>query len=138
MTIETLNQYRIIKANILALQFEIESFYEPVASPNGHQSVGGGKSVPDVGNPTENAVNRILELKERLQEEQRTLESMIGMVNEWMEQITDLEIKAIIRWHYLIGKTWTETSDEVYGSPNRDYCRKRFYRFKEENSDLFQ
>ena len=137
MTIERLNQYRWIISNIKAITSEIDSFYEPIASPNGHQAVGGGKSVMDVGDPTTNAVNRILELKEQLDREQRNLEGRIEEIHAWMELIMDLEVKAIIRRHFILGKTWMETSIETYGVQNRDYCRKRFYRFKEENPDLF-
>ena len=137
MTIERLNQYRWIISNIKAITSEIDSFYEPIASPNGHQTVGGGKSVMDVGDPTKNAVNRILELKDQLDREQQELENMIEEIHSWMELIADLEVKAIIRRHFILGKTWLETSIETYGVQNRDYCRKRFYRFKEENPDLF-
>ena len=137
MTIERLNQYRWIISNIKAITSEIDSFYEPISSPNGHQAVGGGKSVMDVGDPTTNAVNRILELKDQLDREQQELENMIEEIHTWMELIADLEVKAIIRRHFILGKTWLETSIETYGVQNRDYCRKRFYRFKEENPDLF-
>lgn len=138
MTIEKLNEYRWIISNIKAINAEIDSIYEPIASPNGHQTVGGGKSVMDVGDPTANAVNRILELKDRLDREQQELENMIEEIHEWMELIDDLEVKAIIRRHFILGQTWLETSIETYGSQSRDYCRRRFYKFKEDNPGLFE
>lgn len=137
MTIERLNEYRWIIENIKAITAEIDSFYEPIASPNGKQTVGGGKSVMDVGDPTANAVNRILELKDQLDREQRNLEDRIEEIHAWMDLIMDLEVKAIIRRHFILGKTWMETSIETYGVQSRDYCRRKFYKFKTDNPDLF-
>ena len=138
MKIEVLNQYRFIVSNIIEIQSEINSFYDPITSPQGHQSVGGGKSVPDAGNPTEKAVFKILDLKRKLEEEKKDLASMIEEIDRWLETIADLEVKAIIRWHFLQGKTWAGTAQELYGEANRDQCRRRFYQFKRDNPDLFE
>ena len=138
MKIETLNQYRIIVSNINALQSEIDAYYSPIASPNGNLNVGGGKSVPDAGNPTERAVFRILELKQKREDEQKRLEDMIGEIDLWLEKITDLEVKGIIRWHFIIGKSWIDTAKELYGNAYRDQCRKKFYQYKKEHPELFE
>lgn len=138
MKIETLNQYRIIVSNINAIQSEIDSYYSPIASPNGNLNVGGGKSVPDAGNPTERAVFKILELKQKREDEQKRLEDIIGEIDLWLEKIIDLEVKGIIRWHFIIGKSWIDTSKELYGFPNRDYCRRKFYAYKYCHPELFE
>ena len=73
MTIETLEQYRGLQAEIDAMQAEIETLYNPVASPNGRTDTGHG-STP--GNPTERTALRIIERKQTL--EQKRTEKCIG------------------------------------------------------------
>lgn len=40
MTIEELEQYSGIVANIEAIREEIDVLYSPISSPNGHESIG--------------------------------------------------------------------------------------------------
>jgi len=138
MTIETLRQYRMIASNIEALENEIQSYYVPITSPNGRENVGGSSSVRVSGDPTAEAVNRILDLKDILIERQKEQQTMLYEIEQWLRGIEDIEIESIIRWHFLIGKTWADTNIKVFGYNDRDYCRKRFYRYRNENPDMFQ
>jgi hypothetical protein len=58
-------------------------------------------------------------------------------INDWLRQIGNVEVEAIIRWHFLNGKTWAETSNIMYKNLSKDYCRKVFYKFRDENPSLF-
>ena len=139
MTIETLKQYRPMVMNIEALENEIQSYYVPISSPNGKESIGAGSVSARVpGNPTEEAFNRITDLKNILIERQREQQKTLYEIEQWIRSIDDIEIESIIRWHFLIGKTWAETNDKIFGYSDRDYCRKRFFRFRNERSDLFE
>lgn len=138
MTIETLEQYRPMLSNIKALEDEIQSCYFPISSPNGKENIGAGASSVRVpGRPTEEAFDRITDLKNVLIERQEEHQRILFEIEQWLRAINNVEIESIIRWRYLIGKTWSETNLKVYGYADREYCRKRFYRFKRENPDLF-
>ena len=41
-------------------------------------------------------------------------------VNAWLIGLDDGEVKSIIRWHYLNGKSWKQTSGLVYGGRSNE------------------
>lgn len=126
MTIEKLEHYRDICSNIAAIKLELKYIYNPVSSPNGKEMLGGG-SMPS--NQTERNALLAISINEKL--EQRTNEQieLVTEIEDWLLSVSDPEIESIIRWHYIVGKNWKETSMKVYGIPNYDRARKKIHRF---------
>lgn len=50
-------------------------------------------------------------------------------VNAWLIELDDPEIRSIIRWHYLNGKSWKQTSRLVYGANSYYNARKTLMRW---------
>ncbi len=134
MTIERLTQYMHIRSDIDAIIVQLQDLELPIASPNGKTGEGHG-STP--GNPTERAAFRRIELENDLKERLNFLELESKEINDWIREINNVEIEAIVRWHFLNGKTWAETSGIMYKNMSREYCRKIFYRFRDDHPDLF-
>lgn len=112
MTIEDLEDLRYLDSEISAVQKEIETMYNPYMSPAFEKI---GKSPLSPGDPTSEAVHKITTLKQKYN---RMLIEMVDRrdrVNAWLVNLEDQEIKSIIRWHYLKGKSWKQTSRLVYG-----------------------
>ena len=130
MTIEQLDKYRGVCANVEAIKMQIKSLYVPISSPNGRENIGGFGNTP--GNPTERAVNEIIRLQDDLSEQLKVQVDMLKEINEWMRDVsrTDPEIAALVRFHYIAGLSWKETARRIYG-----YCddhvklRKKVSRF---------
>ena len=127
MTIELLEEYRGLVANAKAINMEIDTLYTPVSSPNGKQSLGSSGSGPS--DPTRQAVNRIMTLQEKLANEEKRINSTLNEIENWLLTCPDYEIAAIIRYHYLLGQTWKQTTMKVYGYPDYHYCRKKVMRY---------
>ena len=134
MTIDRLMNYSHIQADIAAIRVQLQDLERPISSPNG-KTDGGHGSTP--GNPTERAAFRRMELEDDLQEYLDLLEKEAKEINDWLRTLGNLEVEAIIRWHFLNGKTWAETSGIMYKNLSKDHCRKVFYRFRDDNMDLF-
>ena len=127
MTIEQLEQYRGITAEIKSLEAEINALYDVRKSPNGRTS-GGGRSSP--GDPTGNAAMRIIELREQLRTEQNRWSDAVYSIETWLRTVQDSEVRSIIRWRYILGLSWKQTANQVYGTTEYwDACRKRVRRF---------
>ena len=130
MTIEQLEQYRGISANVEAIQMQIDHLYVPVTSPNGKTNTGSFSSTP--GDPTGKAVMKIIELQEDLSQQLQAQVDMLNEINEWMKEVTvsDPEVAALIRFHYIAGLSWKETSKKFYGyKTGHSAARKRVFRF---------
>jgi len=126
MTIEQLEQYRGIVADINALQAEIDSLYDVRRSPTS-DGMGHG-STP--GDPTGRAAMRIIELREQLRTEQNRWSDAVYSIETWLRTVQDSEVRSIIRWRYILGLSWKQTANQVYGTTEYwDACRKRVRRF---------
>lgn len=134
MTIEILEKYRGISSNIKAIQDEIESLYSPIASPNGKTDNTGFSGTP--GNPTEQAVFRILKLKERIADSVTQQSELLEVIEDWIKEIEldEPEIAAIARYHYILGNNWKQTNLKVYGYPDYYRARKKIFRYFEKKS----
>ena len=127
MTIEALEQYRGICSNISAIYAELTNAYYPYRSPNAKTEPIINSSVPS--NPTQQAAFNALDLQERL--EQRLEEQAIALkeIETWLLTLTDPEIESIIRWHYVIGLSWKETTEQIYGYGDPYRTRKKIFRY---------
>ena len=125
MTIERLRQFRGIQKEVIELQREIDTLYFPISSPNGHQSM--GSSMP--GNPTERAVNRIIQLQEKAEQLTATLAEELEAIESWLDELEDHELRAIIRAHYLLGDSWSRCTQRILNYEFSDTAKKRVYRY---------
>ena len=133
MNKKQLEQYYGIASNIEAIEQEIYSLYTPVSSPTGRPSAG-NTALPS--SPTEQAVMRIIHLKELVSAEHERMCRLLEEIEEWLTTVEDPEVASIIRWHYLMRLNWSRTNMKVYGYPDYDYSRKKVDRYFEKHQRL--
>lgn len=122
-----LNQVRALRINIQAIQEEISALYFPYTSPNAPKD---GGSNPNRGSdPTVSAFHRIEKKRAELDRIQAEYSMKVVEIEDWLKTIEDLEVVAIIRCHYILGKTWKQTAKQVYGYASRETARMRVERF---------
>ncbi len=126
MTIEELEAFKGMRAEVMAIQREIETLYAPVSSPNGHTD-GGHSTTP--GNPTERAAMIIMERKAMLEAKVAAMQERLEAIEKWLETLDDSKLRACIRWHYLNGMNWKQTNLCVFGYPNQYRARKKVMRY---------
>lgn len=130
MTIDDLKAYRYMAAEIEALQLQIAQLYSPVRSPNLVSIGARGNSVAD---PTHSSVMLADELQRQLEEKQEALRAQAVAIEEWLNKVEDSRIRMAIRWHFLLGSTWKETTRKVDPSMSVDAMKKFFFRWFDEN-----
>lgn len=135
MTRETLEEYYSIASRIQAIDEEIRILYTPKLGGSGNSIGAGRSSVMISGNPTEETALRVTALKEKLEAERERLLSLAEEIEAWLDTVTDPEIEAIVRWHYLLRCNWNITTLKVYGYKDYWYARKRLFRFFEKNEN---
>lgn len=112
MTYTDLKNYLGMKAEVQAIVDEIKYWESFVMTIHYDE---GGKSSNKVSNPTQQAVDKIMQLKERLNTKRDTLVQRTLEIEDWLDTLQDKELAAIIRHHFIGGKTWNETTRKVYG-----------------------
>lgn len=125
MTIERLRQFRGIQKEVIEIQREIDTLYFPISSPNGKQGL--GSSTP--GDPTAQAVSRILKLQEKAEALTQQLAQELEDIEAWLDELDDHELRAIIRAHYLLGDSWSRCTQRILNYEFSDTAKKRVYRF---------
>lgn len=130
MTIETLEQHRKLISEIKSMDAVINALYDTRKSPNG-KDPGGHGSGPSA--PTEQAVDSILELKEKQKRTRKEWERGVQEIETWLNTVTDADIRSIVRLRYVLGYSWKRTSREIYGTDSYYRASKKFYRFMEKN-----
>lgn len=126
MTVEELEQYRGLRAEAAALQAEIWALHDTYHSP-ALSGIGGHGSTPS--DPTSSAVMKVLDLEKKLQAKQKQIADLMESIEQWLDAVKDPEIRSIVRWHYMLGLTWKQTSAEVYGMPSYYNARAVFLRY---------
>lgn len=126
MTIEKLEQYRGLTSEMKALSQQITSLYDTYRSP---QLMSNGSHSMSAGSPTENAVAKILKLEETYRRKYEESVDLLAEVENWLSQVEDAEIRSICRHHYILNKSWLQTSAIVYGFPSYYNSRKRVMRY---------
>lgn len=127
MSIEKLEAYRGLTTEMKALSQQITSLYDTYRSPQ-LKSDGGSHSM-NVSSPTESAVVKILKLKETYQQKYDEAADLLLHVENWLSRVEDPEIRSIIRFHYMLNRSWQQTSIEVYGYPSYHNSRKKIMRY---------
>ena len=126
MTIEELEQYRGMNAEINALNEEIEHVYDTYRSPS-FSSIGSFNG--EVNSPVEQALKKIEKLNEVYSNRLSELNDRKLEIEAWLRTLEDTFLIACIRFHYLRGYSWKETSKRVYGYDNYYNARKVVFRF---------
>ena len=126
MTIEDLEELRYLDSEIKAVQQEIEGMYNTYRSP-AFEKIGQTPLSP--GDPTAQAVSKVMQLQRKYNSMLTEMADRRDMVNAWLVSLDNGEIKSIIRWHYLNGKSWKQTSVLVYGANSYYNARKALMRF---------
>lgn len=131
MTIDELEEFKGMRAEVTAIRREIETLYAPISSPNGHTD-GGHSTTP--GNPTEHAAMLIMKRKATLETKVTEMQRRLERIESWLETVDDSKLRACIRWHYLNGLNWKQTNLRVFGYPNPYRARKKVMRYFEKNA----
>lgn len=114
MTIEKLEAYRGLTSEIKALSQQITSLYDTYRSP---QLMSNGSHSMSASSPTESAVSKILKLEKTYRNKYEEAVELLSGVENWLSQVEDPEIRSIIRFHYILNRSWQQTSTEIYGYP---------------------
>lgn len=126
MTVKKLESYKSLTAEMKAITLQIDSLYDTYRSP---QLMSDGGHSMSVSSPTERAVAKILKLKETYQQKYDEAADLLLQVENWLSQVEDPEIRSIIRFHYILNRSWQQTSTEIYGYPSYYNSRKKIMRY---------
>lgn len=126
MTIKELEEYRALIAEIDALNKQIESLYNTYHSPSNND---GGNSKGSSKSPVEKALTRIQSLEQVYLDRIKDLQEQAHRIEKWVSQIEDPFIRSCIRYHYLLGYSWSNTSKKMYGYTSYYNARKAVFRF---------
>lgn len=126
MTIEKLEQYRGLTSEMQALSQQITSLYDTYRSP---QLMSNGGHSMSASSPTESAVAKILKLEKTYRKKYEEAVDLLAEVENWLSQVPDAEIRSICRQHYILNKSWSQTSAIVYGFPSYYNSCKRVMRY---------
>lgn len=127
MTIEKLENYRGLVAEMHSLSESINSLYDTYKSPQFCRN--GGSHSNNVWSPVESAVEKILKLKDLYDHKYSEAANLLLEVEAWLSTVDDPEIRSIIRFHYVLNKSWVQTSTEIYGFPSYYNSRKKIMRY---------
>lgn len=135
MTIETLSEYRKLRTAIDALNEEIESLYNPVSSISFDRYY--KQTTKDYRGSTVRALEKIEQRREALSKTLEKYTELAEQIEEWIDTIDDPMIESIVRYRYILGKSWNETSKKVYGKLGKaDSCRMMVKRYIEKQGDI--
>lgn len=129
ITLEDLRKYQSIKENLKAIQMELNALYYPVSSVPMTSDGSTRSSLPS--SPTERAFFRIEAKKARLEAKQAELDDLIDRIDAFIDDIEDHHVAAIMRMHFVVGKSWRVTCMQIYGYPDPDICRMAVRRYME-------
>ena len=134
ITREDLEQYQHIKAEIRAIEDQITKIY--LSSPPPRDVTGGRSSVSAPGNPTERKALEAEEKKRKLEERQHALELFQARIERFVDyECEDPTVRAVIRCHYLNGRTWAQTSWICFRSANKSTSQMVINRYFKENNE---
>ena len=126
MTIDKLEAYRGLTSEMKALSQQITSLYDTYRSP---QLMSNGSHPMSASSPTESAVGKILKLEETYKRKYEEAVDLLSEVENWLSHVEDAEIRSICRHHYILNKSWQQTSTIVYGYPSYYNARKKVMRY---------
>lgn len=127
VTLEDLRKYRNKLADIAGLDAEIEASYNTVSSPVPSEIVAGKSSV----RPTGDSVSSSYRRRESLERKKAKLVEEVKAIEAFVDECDDQMARAIMRLHFLAGKSWRQTAVAVYDYRYADgeNCRKYIWRY---------
>lgn len=128
MTIQELNEYRVIRAEIKAIEEEIKDLHI-LRTSSGNEIGAGRVSARNPTSPTEQIALRTIELEERRAEELARLVDFQLRITEWIDEIDDPEVKTIVRLRYNLGYSWKKVSWEMGNRLDRRYAYNKLHRY---------
>lgn len=126
MTLEQLENYRGLVAEVNLLSQQIENLYNTYHSPSFSSS---GSFNGEAKSPVEDAVKKIMSLDAEYLKKKNQMSDEAMHIENWLNTVDDVYIRASIRCHYMLGYTWKETSGKVYGYEDYYNARKAVYRY---------
>lgn len=130
MTKKELEEFCGMKAECESIADEIEMLYNLVKAINFSENI---KLNSSKENSTEYQILRIMDLKDKLEKKRNIMLEYLESIDAYVDSIENGEIRAIIRYHYILGNSWTATSFKVFGVYSYDIPRKKIDRFFENN-----
>lgn len=112
ITLEDLENYYSMAANEQAIQNEIDALYKTVVHSPNLDGMPHGSGTSD---PTAKAVEHKMELEEKLREKHGELVAKREEINDWLGNVEDDKIEAIVRLRYLQRHSWKYVAEHVYG-----------------------
>lgn len=127
VTLEDLRKYRNKLAEIVGLDAEIEASYNTVSSPVPSEIVAGKSSVRPTGDSVSSSYHR----RESLERKKAKLVEEVKAIEAFVDECDDQMARAIMRLHFLAGKSWRQTAVAVYDYRYADgeNCRKYIWRY---------
>lgn len=134
ITLEDLKKYQHLLEDIRAIEEELRTIY--LQSPAPSEVAGGKASVSTPGDPTAQKAMRAIDRKEILEKLLQERDTQRTRIETFIDHLDDHHVAAIMRWHYILGQSWSQTCVRIYGYPDKDICRmtvNRYFKKKEEN-----
>jgi len=128
MTEEKLKTCRGKELEIQLLQAQIESLYDTRKAV--WTVIESGKR--DLSGPIPRTLEKIDKLRERMEQTALQYIAEREEIEKWLEAVTDMNFRNIVRLHFLMGYSWAQTCKKVYGYADPDTCRK-YYQRKSQN-----
>ena len=107
---QQLNEIKQICQQIRDIYGLLENAYNTYKSPSITREY--TKTPGTLADPTAGALDNIEKLSAKLE----SLLMQRIKFEDWLTSVDDLEVEAAIRWHYIHGLGWWETSQKIYGS----------------------
>lgn len=134
MTIQELNEFRTMRAEILAMNEQIQDLCR-LQTGSGNEVGAGRVSAREPTSPTERSALKITEIREKLEAKKEVLIDRYKEIEEWLDTVEDDEVRKIVRYRILLGYSWRATNHAVYGRPDHQYSYHRLRRYIENGDD---
>lgn len=134
MTIEKLASYSKLKQEIQQIDSTIFELENTIIGSNKINEVNICSGI--ISNPTERIAIRLAKLKENLYLKQENLLIKLEEIENFLSEVTDLEVSAIIRIKYINCKSWNEVAQELYIDRTTAYKKVKSYLEKRSDNDV--
>lgn len=135
MTEEMLKEILLKFNRVKELEFEMRMVYDTRKSISSIHKVkfGSGKT----SDPVSNAFNKMETLRADYEAALYDWLCDAECIEKWLHDcVPDTAVSAVIRWHFLLGYSWKETSIKVFQKNNYFFAREVFYRYMTNNNLL--
>ena len=133
MTIAELSQVKYKKREIALISEQIEDLYDSISATS--DSVQSAAEFPYCKHTIKIAGKDITSLSRmsgkvtKLRERQRKLEIEVDRAEDFIEKLTDSQLRQIIELKYIRGMSWNMVAQRVYDYPDGDRARKKTERY---------